>query len=246
VYQLAPGEIVRRIAPPFIPERSQLITATYNAIGGVGTYPERLTQRWNGKLQPKDAGGSTLLEVLRSVADWGERDDSVDCPADLAKRIIPGDWIVAADVPLAERFLAVETVLRRELRQRIRLIKAKVEREVIVVTGEYEFHPLRPSEKQIHVSTNDRDLDDVQGGGSGPIKDLMSSLTLMLQSQCIDETTGSEKLTLSWDQHPSAVLARPAPPKEVDLILAKLSKQTSLKFERQRRLTDVWLVREAP
>jgi hypothetical protein len=74
----------------------------------------------------------------------------------------------------------------------------------------------------------------------------MSSLTLMLQSQCIDETTGSEKLALSWFQHPSAVLARPAPPKEVDLILAKLSKQTSLKFERQRRPTDVWLVREAP
>jgi hypothetical protein len=126
------------------------------------------------------------------------------------------------------------------------LFKAKVEREVIVVSGEYEFHPLRPGEKDIHVSTNDRDLDEVQGGGSAPIKVFLASLRIMLHSQFIDETTGSDKLSLTWFQHPSAVLARPAPSKEVDQILEKLSKQTSLKFERQRRLTDVWLVREAP
>jgi hypothetical protein len=65
-------------------------------------------------------------------------------------------------------------------------------------------------------------------------------------AHCADETTGAEKNSLLWFQLASAVLARPAPPDDVEKSLANLSKQTSLTFERERRLVDVWLVREAP
>lgn len=73
------------------------------------------------------------------------------------------------------------------------------------------------------VSTNDRDLDEAQGGGIAPIKDFLASLTIMLQSRFIDETNSSEKLSLLWIQHPSAVLACPAPSKDPERILMSIS-----------------------
>lgn len=246
-YQLAPGEIVRHIEPPFINERSPFITCDYNASTGVGSYPERLTLFWDGKRSSRGgAGSSRLIDVLKSIANGSERDDPFNCPPELGKKVIPGDWIVDGSVPLANRLTAVETVIRQKFADQLHIAQAKVERDVIVVSGEFEFHPVRADDEALHISATYEDLDDENGGGRGELKRLLSALSLMTQLRFVDETTGSENVSMMWRQHPSSVIRAATQPKEADQLLENLSRQTSLKFQREKRQVNEWVVREAP
>jgi peroxiredoxin len=249
VYQLAPGEVLRHVSVPFLPERTSFITER-NALGDPGQWPggewpERLTLEWDGTaLHSAGSGDASLSSLLGSLAGWGQPRDTFECPEELAGRKIPGDWIVARDAPLAKRLEALDRVLQNELPKPLRIERKQVEREVVAVRGQYRFVPLRPEDKYIHVSTGDRDLDDVNGGGSGAFSEWLDWMSSLTGIRFIAETEQPPDLKLQWYQHPSTVLDKPSAAERLDLVLANLARQTSLEFDRQRRLVDVWSVRE--
>ncbi len=243
VYRLAPGETLRRVPPPFIAERVNFLTER-NSLGGAGSWPARMTVAWNGVATMSGSGGDSLMELLASFAGQGQPRDLFDCRADLAQRQIPGDWLVAGEAPLANRLQTLESLLQKELGMRVRFERQQVEREVIAVSGQYRFMPLRRDDQYLHVSTGDQDLDDVCGGGAGGVAQLLEWLTGFTGSRFVGEELHAPEGELQWHQHPSTILAKPFPPQEFDKILDNLARQTSLKFERQRRAIEIWKVCE--
>jgi beta-lactamase regulating signal transducer with metallopeptidase domain/thiol-disulfide isomerase/thioredoxin len=246
VYQLAPGEVLRHVPVPFIPERTNFITER-NALGGAGEWPERFTVEWDGAaVWSTPHGDATLMPLLGSLAGWHRAwgTDIFDCPVELGRQKIPGDWCVAREAPLAKRLEALERLLRDELHLPIRIERKQVERDAIVVSGQYRFVPLRPDDKYVHLSTDNHDLDDECGGGPGGFPEMVEWLSGFTGVPFVAEAAGPPDVGVELRQHPSTILRKPFPAKELDQIIANLARQTSLKFERQRRPVDVWSVSE--
>ena len=246
VYQLAPGEVLRHVPPPFIAERTNFITEQ-NAGGGARQWTDKLTLTWDGATSPGRANcnDDSLSSVLTSLAGV-YRGDTFDCPPELGKRRVAGDWIVAHDAPLDKRLQALEVLLRDKLGLKVRIERKQIEREVIVVSGQYRFVPLRSEDKYIHVSTNGRDLDDVCGGGTGVFPEWLDWMSHLMGIRFVGETEPPAGLKLQWYQHPSTIPGKSLSTKELDQFFANLARQTSLTFDRQHRELDLWSVREEP
>ena len=248
-YRLSPGEAVRLIDPPFIPERAAFVTLKYNRSGGVGDFPERLTLLYRDELRSRDSGSATLLNILKSMKSYRDPDDLFDCPKPLAKLEVPGDWIVREQATLQERLEGLERIVADRLVRRIRITPGRVDRDAIVVRGRYKFQPLAgaPDDLTINitVSAEPFDLREEFGGGGGEFQDLMAWLSRFLHRRVLDETTGPPPGDLKWRQRESSIANfRLENPPELDAILSNLQKQTSLQFASERRPVDVWTVRE--
>ena len=61
---------------------------------------------------------------------------------ELLKRAVSGDWIFRGDVPVEQMAAALESILQRVLRMRIKLSFRPVPRDVVVARGRYRYVPL--------------------------------------------------------------------------------------------------------
>ena len=119
LYRLEDGQILRRIAPPLIPERREFIRAELarkNPYNAYATVPGRAVFGWNGELRytcefrpcPTD-----LESILDTVI--GLQKDEYDGPQELRYLELPGDWIVRRGSSLEARLLALERIILQEL-----------------------------------------------------------------------------------------------------------------------------------
>jgi thiol-disulfide isomerase/thioredoxin len=248
-YRLAPGQNVKRVAPPFLPEREPFLTYL-TMYGGSRPVTERLTVVENGPDESLtgNAGDARLGSILRSLVPFGMPDGAYECPSELAKQEVPGDWVFREASSLEERFDALTKILREELDLELVIERRKVERDAIVVSGAYEFHPLAgaPPEAGISFTADPADhTSEVGGGGPGSFADFGGWLARTLKVHVVDETTGTTAEKIRWHQRESAIhnWRRDTPPK-LDKVLELLQQQTSLKFEKAKRDVDVWFVRK--
>lgn len=149
VYRLEKEQILKRISPPFIPERRDyyLNEHSYQA-KLVSRSPDRFTFHWPGKLKNWGlAFGRTDLEsTLRGVLRL--KNYEFEGPRELLDLNLPGDWIVRDEAPVAAKLAALQEILANELERKIRFEKRTVEHEIIVATGQFSFHPLAEARKQ--------------------------------------------------------------------------------------------------
>jgi thiol-disulfide isomerase/thioredoxin len=247
-YGLAVAESLRHIAEPFIPERTQFITSRLNRYGGVGTLPERIRLSFSEGIPPSDSmagsGAATLRSLLSSLAPSGSPRGLFDCPPQLAKLKLPGDWVVRESAPLAERLKALEGILATEFHQPIHFVLGKKVREAVVVTGQYKFQALPGAvDKSINWTLSESDIQRGGGGGSGHLSDFLGSLTSFYNRPFIDETKNGPGEPLSWSQRMSVVeVDRPKDSKNLNKVLSLLSRQTGLTFRIDQRPVDVWHV----
>jgi len=257
VYSLADGEVLRWVRTPFIPERRIYTTSEmrYHASENPPP-PGYIFFRWDGKAHPYTIAMSEA--TLGSVAsDLGLKRYEMDGPPELWRLRLSGDWIGRVDVPTEQKLDALERILQRELQRRIRFQERAVQRDVIVVRGEYERRFLE--------GRNDPNVIDLfsgpapgrlAGGGRGSIAKVVEQVGARFNRPVVFETAGLDNIEVRFHisgsfntrrVHRAGSGDRAARAEELEKlnsVLANLTRQTSLRFELARRECDAWFITE--
>lgn len=248
-YRLEKDETLRRIAPPFIPERRDYyINEHRHQALAIPRPPTYFIFHWDGELINWGCGFTggkhSLAEVMTSNLELQRYE--FEGPEELLKLEVPGDWIVRRGTKPEERLRALEKILLDEMNQPIRFERRTVEREVIVASGRYEFHPVPDyfDQRHIHLYIDTLNSDYTGGGGSGTVSKFLQNLGSSYNRWVIDKTESSDVET-QWRYHDSASRrAIRKHPAKLDIVLENLSRQSSLQFRKERRKVEVWFVTE--
>ena len=253
VYRLKDDEILKRIASPFISERMEYCKTRDIPLGSYDYV--QLFFQWDGALNHwrlTYRGEQTPLQFLLTFL-FRLMQFEFEGPEDLLSIDIPGDWIFQKDASQAELFSALETILQKELGQNIRFVQRKVERQTIVASGKYQYHPPSFHDSNrgdvIHVYTDPSLLtnDRVRsrrmgaGGGSGAVSEFLQQLGNFLLLPVIDETESSDVETSWWFRQRYLE----SDPDTLKSFLKSITEQTSIQFRREIRLVPIWFVEKA-
>ena len=176
------------------------------------------------------------------------RRGELECPAELLKIRIPGDWVVRPGASKADELKALEGIMADELKTPIHFTQREVEREVIVAKGRYQFHALGdiPHERAVYLTTEALALNQNGGGGSGSLREMLDWLSDRVNRVVIDDT-GPPNERIQWHDHLMYQAEELGADTESGRALRKrllenVSKQTSLTFDPERRKVKVWFI----
>ncbi len=216
VYRLEGGQVLKRIAPPFIPSRLQYYrekNATQAMAIPAG--PEVMGFRWNGQLRDNGMMFSSRKPRLRDVMGFlGFQRYEYDGPDELLNQVVTGDWIVRDGAGPQERVAALEQILRDQLDASIHFDRKTVEREVIVVRGIYRFRASDdvPSagRRSVNIYADKTDSTEGSGGGSGTLPQMLTWVGDRLNMTVIDQTEAAGTAQVSLGEPPVLVSGEPA------------------------------------
>lgn len=235
VYRLENGEVVKRVAPPFIPEREDFLSAMD---------PQRRTVvsnagyrfGWNGSLKnvagPMQAQtlGSTLIYVLRVP---GYR---VEISGTARGMRVSGDWVVRDRADEGEKLAALAKILERDWGFKSRYERKDVEREVIVARGTWTT----PADGTIDLFAREQNV--VRGTVEGDSAELLRALAELADAPVIDDSNSSAA-QLKWRYHD----VRPGEavgPDVVEPLLLNVAWQTGLELVWEKRRVSVWELKQ--
>jgi len=254
VYRLNEGEILKRIAPPFIPQRKDYYEHEHTSQAlAIPEPPDYFTFHWDGKLKNWGLGFMgqvhNLDAVLRHNLIIGA--DQFEGQDELLQIEMPGDWIVRSDATQAEMLKALEKILKNEIGREIHFIKREVERPVIIASGNYEFHPLSGTYDDSQINFYSDTLDPDEGSGGGPadsLSDIFDVLAKRTGLQVIDNSQPGDFKSIGYGHHRSSGLTRIKDPtekeKKLQLLLDNLARQTNLSFKIEIQPVEKWFVVE--
>ncbi|MEA2708982.1 MAG: hypothetical protein QOF78_1583 [Phycisphaerales bacterium] len=260
VYELAPDEAVKLVPPPWIPERLPFHRERISKDNTTGATALMIVQERNGTLRTVSSlagiggdtgGGYSVNSVLGDIA--GLSPQEVDLPYPLMKRELRGDWVYRTDVPVEQRLAALMQVIAPIAGRTYELARRPLEREVIVVTGQFKLQPLPGTKKYegrptIHLFIRDGEPDalpDGVGGGTASIKRVLNEVSDITGYPVVFDTPLASGVRVSWRQQDSVATMQdkrigPADARDVDALLANVAKQTSLELKRERRMIEMW------
>lgn len=252
VYRLEKEQILKRICPPFIPERRDYYVNEHSdQASAISRSPDSFFFHLVGKLKNWGLmfGTPSLDSTLRNVLRL--KSYEYDGTKELLDMELLGDWIVRDEASQKEKLTAMEQVLVDELGRYIRFEKRTVEREVIVATGQFRFRPLPEAlnDSLIYMFSDIFDTDSGGGGGTADsIPELLSAIGNQVGMLVIDKTEPSEEMRIPYYHHRSSYLRRVKDKTEkaekLRMMLDNLTKQTGLQFEISLQPVEVWLVTE--
>jgi hypothetical protein len=239
VYGLAPGQAVKLVGPPFIPERQafwaeaqrQMTPQPPRPLAGqpdlsIGVEWQGDTPRW------VYAGGNrTLWYGLQSavgVNSW-ELDESI--PRDLN---MPGDWVTREGANVEEKLASLGPIVSTLLGRPVRFEKRTGPREAVVVRGTYAYSPLWTSGGEEMIEFFDATPPGHKTPpvvNTTPLSALWAALQYRLERRVFDETT-SPSPAVRWRDYLYTA--------DREALLRNLSKQTSLRFSREPRVMEYW------
>ena len=253
VYRLKPGESVKLVTPPYIPERQQFFTEA-QAEARLSIRPDSrllpagpdvaLGVEWQG-LHPRwvyTGGDRDLRQAMQSVAGlkpW-EMDESI--PRDL---VLPGDWVTRQGAPLHEKLAGIAAIVSEKLGRPVRFEKRTGPREAVVVRGWYRFSPLASAGAGDGDGDGDGEamiefFDATPPAPTQPPVVMTTPLTVMwdalqhrLHRRVFDET-GDAGRQVKWRNHLYT--------EDGEALLRNLAKQTGLTFAREPRVMDAWVL----
>lgn len=255
IYRLDTGEALRYIAEPYIPERDDFFFYQFNRWGrfqvpmkGMLHIPESAELTWDEEKNQVKGGmraGRKDLRVLLWELGFYEREFEGD-PI-LLEQSIPGDWIKREGAAREELLGAFEKILNEELNLRIRFVPDEVERDVFICSGKFDLHPLGDEygRNQIHLFTEKPDpADNIRGGGgSGDLDNFLNYVGRLGKKRIINADRTVVK-DLTWRQHSSTSDWQLKEDTALfEMLLKNVSKQTSLRFKKERQKERIWLVK---
>jgi hypothetical protein len=257
VYRLEEGEILKRIAPPFIPERVEFYrNEESHQAQAIPEPPDYFTFHWEDNMLKKwglgfTGGERSLDSFLRG--NLGVKANQFDGPEELLQIEVPGDWLIRMPSTIEERLGALERILSDEIGRDIRFEKRKVELEVVIASGDFKFHPPSGTYDRdgVHLFTDELDPDERAGGGTADsVNGFLGRLGGLIDMTVIDETsTPSEEIKIPYRHHHSSYLRKVKDKadkkRKLSILLANLSKQTELRFRIEKRPVDIWFVTES-
>jgi hypothetical protein len=245
VYTLADNENVKRIGPPYIPERDTFFKVQ---ISGTSVTPGYMLLRFeNGRAALYSIGSSTSTQPLASLAQrlCGVMTSQLEIPSTIEGiNSIAGDWIFRPTATVADRMDGLGAAVGEALNKKLRFEKQQVDRDVVLVSGTYAFKPLEGSTAtgvQLFIDRQDPSPRTTQTS----LPSLFSQLTSYTGVQFVSEIpSGSANSIVPIGIHQSLLQARAAAPvlsdEQLQPLLDNLSKQTGLEFKKDKRKTDIW------
>ena len=265
IYHLQSDEVLKRVPPPFIPERMEYYlvadpaqVAAQMAGGDEPHAPDTFFFAWDDETldQPGsgylDGWGFDLYQTLKYVLEIN--DFEYEGPQELMALKMPGDWICRRTASVEERIVALAKICSGELNRPIEFERVKVDRGAIVASGEFSFSPLRDSDPNtLYLYLNKEELADVDadGGGGGPARSINQFLHLLGNRVGIpvqNRVTNDFDYDLHCRHLRSSELHRMRDKEEKTRklrdLLANISAQTALSFSLDQQLVHIWQFRE--
>ncbi|MEN6332904.1 MAG: M56 family metallopeptidase, partial [Phycisphaerales bacterium] len=256
VYRLAGNEALKRIAPPFIPERMDYYNSEHEQQAKlIPSGPDQMTFRWNWNDQLQNwsmtfGASGKIGSVLNGVI--GLKSYEYEGPQSLLAIELPGDWIVQdRGVGQDVKLIAFEELLARELGRTIRFEKRSVERDVIVATGAFSFHPPVGTYENtsVHLYASEADPDESAGGGaSDSVGEFLRMLGDRVNMPVIDHTEVAGLEKIPYRHHQSSRVGKIQDEQEraeqLRILLDHLTEQTELRFRIGREEVPVWFITE--
>lgn len=250
-YHIEEGEVLKRIEPRFVELRCKFLEES------VRDEPESYytTIEWTEKpallsRRPvmREVSLKTVFEKIIGLSKF-----DYEGPIELLEIDLSGDWIVRKHISMEKKVKALEKIVQKVTGRPIRFERRSVKRDVIVVRGQFEFHPLSGTynDTWVHVFSDKLDPDEGGGGGSGSLDKFLNQrlAVTQLNRQVINLSESSDDVVLRWGCHMSGYLGKmPSGPEsaaKLDLLLKNLARQTSLTFTKERRKVDVWYLVDA-
>jgi hypothetical protein len=245
VYKLADGEIVKRIPPPWIPEREYYWKTEYGSVGGMNEGPTFIQlQVSNGSLQNAGMGfGGGTKRSIRSVVEsiGAVRAYQLEIPDAASDVDMGGDYIVREPSTTSQKLDALAKIMNGIAGTKYRFAEQKRQREVVVATGSYSFKPKAdaPDQTAVHIYADAYDRNGRDGGGgTTDVASLISFVSQLCDVPILVETDLSQGGMAKFRIHQSAYSGESAG--RLDKMLANLADQTGLKFEKVKREVPVW------
>ncbi len=262
-YGLAPGENVKRIAPPFPPIRMEYYRIGHSGQADLepngpqsmlfGSKDGRL--EWRGmKFGSGDC--DSLSGVLSSVAQL--KTQMVDGPDDLLATNISGDWVIREGLASDQAVKDLEAILQKELSLPIKLEFREVERPVYVARGMYHHTPLpgQPAKEKLYLTDETIETDPIEifgkqlvpnsgsGGGTGNYREFLDWLGRWISTPILSEVESQPKNQISWRLHGQS--PQTAQTRDEDhapqLVLPNITAQTGLTFSQETRPVKILFV----
>jgi RNA polymerase sigma factor (sigma-70 family) len=252
-YGLAPGQIVKFVPMPWIPERQNFYYQNFGRVqyNANPLGPDLMTMFDDGKLfEQRDAMFDRpsqvewVIEFVMEIPSWDLRG-----PQTLLQMPIAGDWVIRKGSTQAERVPEFVQQINQHVPGNLTLTQSTIPRQAIVVRGTLDLHPLKPH-SNVRGMTHSAPVILYQGT-TQPAQDYYagSKLPNALAAACrmpvvMETNLGAANLQIFRSATLPTVDS--LPPAEHDRvigeILANLTKQTSLQFSVETRTLPVWTV----
>jgi hypothetical protein len=255
VYRLAPGQDLKFVASPRPAGVNVWWKRTHpNQVNHPGQFGA-MTFRWRDpdflKNRAAMAGptgqgpaGFSLRGVIQHI---GVNIDAteIDGDPDLLETRIAGDWVFREGVPDERMVAALEPILQRMHRLRIKLTFRSIERDVVVARGRYRHSPLPGRAK------NSIDIYGIQlvknsgaGGGTGDFPDFIRAVAGWIGRPVVSEIELPSKESITWRYHERSPFTEQMLREDHDeaQVLQHLHEQTGLMFTREKKPIRVLFV----
>ena len=246
IYRLDEGEIIKFIKPPFVLGRQEYQLNTIPSSSFALQHPgHHAGFHWGDELKAYSFSSShRVWWILYWVLGIPEYDCNI--PKNL-KINLPGDWIVRADSTKEEQLKALEEIIYAETNRVIRFEKRKVELEVVVAKGKFEFKPPStvPDSRYVNLTWDGTLSNPVRSYKS--LEELFNYLEWRIKIKFVDETEPSEYGAICYRESNNLGWIPNDPElrnERLSAFLDNLSKTTSLKFTVEKQPAEIWFVTE--
>ncbi len=254
IYRLDHDENLKHVPPP----RPEGIRAYWRKErAGFANSPDQfgaMTFRWqdpdrlvNWSMTSADAGFR-----VRDLPKYLEMDifpAEIDGDPDLLKTTVAGDWIYRVGTPAERMVRALEIRLQRSMRKWITLKLRTVERDVVVVRGEFRPTPV------VGRAKNEIEIYGKQivaggggaGGGSGTYSEFLKWVGEWIERPLVSEVQPPPKNRFSWFYNARSPFTEQMRREDHDepLVLQHLHEQTGLTFTRERKPIRILFIERA-
>jgi hypothetical protein len=246
LYALEEGQVVKRVPPPFSADR--LAYYRIKHFGQAEAIPEgpdiMFLHFEQGKVKSwgMTFGGVRLPNVLQMIAKIHRQEIEAN---DVIKNTeVSGDFVFRPNASRDELLDGFMQIARNELQSPWQYEWREVERDAIVVTGEFERTPLLPSNDHIHLFGARLNEEGSGGGSSGNFDGFLKDVGAWLEMPVINEVENPPDGSLVWRYHQGIggsdeerELA-----KNPDVVLTNLSLQTGLNYLVEKRTVSLLFI----
>jgi hypothetical protein len=254
VYTLADGQFVKRIPPPWIPERDYFYKTEYaSQAAAMPDGPSYITFRLiNGKLQRGGMGFSgtnNFRRPLSSVAQsvGGLRPYQMELDSSASQLDLSGDYIVREPATQKQKLDDLAKIISEMTSKKYQFVEQKRQRDVVLVTGTYTFTPKAdaPDKTAVHLYGDSYDPDGRESNyGTTSVQNLLDIAGQLRNVPVINEANVAAAGTVKMHIHQSAYNSGANGTASLEKLLANLADQTGLKFDRVQREMPVWTLVE--
>jgi thiol-disulfide isomerase/thioredoxin len=254
-YRLERQELLRHISLPYPSERMDFFWRQFSRWGWfyfpndqMPHIPESAILTWNERKRQIDGGmNADNLTILEVLTNFGFREWEFQGDLQMLQRQVTGDWVKREEAQRGDLLAQFERILRKEIGLPIRFIPDEVERDVFIATGRFEFHPISTEYGDniaLFVEKPDPPDNIRGGGGSGDFNSFLDYVSRLINIHIINKGVSNTGENLQWRQHSTAEISKLRTNTAlIDVFLEYISKQTSLRFQRDRQREHIWLIK---